>query len=67
MMSQILCLGRHTITGLIKVCGNQFQDWSAEYRMYSKDRFDETAIFRSVRKGIEDALGQRSPLVLAME
>lgn len=59
MMSQILCLGRHTITGLIKVCGNQFQDWSAEYRMYSKDRFDETAIFRSVRKGIEDALGQR--------
>ena len=31
--SSLLCLGRHTVTGLLTTSGSQFQDWSATYRL----------------------------------
>jgi hypothetical protein len=36
-LSQLACLGRHTITGVLCTCGRQFVDWSADYRVFSKD------------------------------
>lgn len=67
IFSQLLCLGRHTITGLIKTSGQQYADWTAQYRMYSKNRFDEGVIFQNIRKGVEDFLDTKAPLVVAMD
>jgi DDE superfamily endonuclease len=52
---------------LITVFGKQFQDWTADYSLYAKDRVDAAAIFRQVRKEVE-TLGQaKRPLCLALD
>lgn len=52
---------------MITVFGKQFQDWTADYALYAKDRVDEAVIFRQVRKEVE-ALGQAGrPLCLALD
>jgi hypothetical protein len=52
MMSQLVCMGRHTMTTLITTGGRQFMDWTADYRMYSKERIDCENIFDRIRKEI---------------
>lgn len=66
-LSTLVCLGRHTVTGLVATSGRQFQDWSADYRLFSKDRFQAGALFRVVRRGIITELPEGSPLVVAMD
>lgn len=52
---------------MITVFGKQFQDWTANYSLYAKDRVDEKVIFRQVRKEVE-ALGPPGrPLCLALD
>jgi hypothetical protein len=36
-LSTLVCLGRHTITGLITTAGGQFADWSADFRLFETD------------------------------
>ena len=67
LFSSLLCLGRHTITGLITTCGRHQVDWSADYRLYQKDRFDESKLFGAIRKGVESHLEDSAPLVVAMD
>jgi len=67
MLSQLACLGRHTITGVICTAGSQYRDWSAEYRLYSKDRFCEQALFNQVRLEVEGYLKADEPLTVAMD
>ncbi len=55
------------MTGLISTSGRQFQDWSADYRFFSKERFDPNCLFDTVRKGILDDLGAGSPFLVAMD
>jgi hypothetical protein len=43
------------------------QDWSADYRFYSQDRFDEQAVFNHIRCGVEQTLAADAPLVVAMD
>ncbi len=38
------------MTGLLSTCGLQFQDWSAAYRLFSRERVDLDAIFGAVRR-----------------
>ena len=45
IFSSLLCLGRHTITGLLSTCGQQFVDWSAAYRIFERRRFDPQRLF----------------------
>jgi hypothetical protein len=42
-------------------------DWSADYRFFSQDRFDEDAIFGQISGQIEKSLPQDQPLVVAMD
>ncbi len=42
-------------------------DWSADYRFYSLDRFDEEAVFSQIRAQIEKSLPRTRPLVVAMD
>lgn len=42
-------------------------DWSADYRFYSQDRFDEDAVFDRLRRQLEAHLSKDQPLVTAMD
>lgn len=43
------------------------QDWTADYRFYSEDRFDEDKLFNRVRSEIEKCSPAGAPLVVAMD
>jgi len=42
-------MGSHTITNLVSACGGQFKDWSADYRMYQRNRVEPEKLFAMVR------------------
>lgn len=50
-LSQLACLERHTVTGLLCSCGRQFVDWSADYRLFSKDKWESQGLFRPIIRG----------------
>ena len=60
-------MGRHTITGLLTAGGRQFHDWSADYRLFSKARFEPQRLFDVVRRGVLQHLPGEAPLVVAMD
>jgi len=60
-LSSLLCLGRHTVTGLITTSGSQFQDWTAAYRLFSQDRVPVPEVFSVVRRAIAGQLPAGAP------
>jgi len=60
-LSSLLCLGRHTVTGLLTTSGSQFHDWSATYRLFSQDRLPLPEIFSVVRRAVADQLPAGAP------
>jgi len=66
-LSQLACLGRHTITGLLSTCGREREDWSADYRLYSQDRWEPRDLFRPVLGGVLGYLGSDDPVVTGID
>jgi hypothetical protein len=66
-VSQLACLGTHTVTGLLSTAGRQDEDWSADYRFFSQDRWDAQRPFDSVIEGVLGFVSPRAPLVAAMD
>lgn len=66
-LSQLACLGRHTVTDLVCVSGRQFVDWSADYRLFSRDVWDPHEVFVPVLRGVVDLLPAQAPLVAAID
>jgi len=58
MLATLLVAEHSTVTNLICTGGGQHRDWSAHYRLYSKDRVDETVLFE---RALEEVLGQLPP------
>jgi hypothetical protein len=67
LLSSLCCLGRHTLTGHLATAGRQFQDWSADYRMFSRERVDPAAMFAQLQRRIAQALPAREPVVTALD
>lgn len=67
LLSQLLCLGRHTVTGLLSTQGRVHQDWSADYRLYARGRLDPEVLFDCVRKGLRRRRSRRQPRVLGLD
>ena len=67
MLATLLCPERGTLTNLICTTGSQQQDWSAHYRLYSRDRVDESALFEPVRAAVLQSLPPEHPLVVAVD
>lgn len=67
MLSHLLCFGRHTITALLRSQDRTQQDWSADYRFYAEDRFEEDKLFAKVRSEVEKLSKPEEPLVVAMD
>ena len=53
LLSHLVCFGRHTVTGLLRSQDRTQCDWTADYRLYSEDRFQEEKVFSQVRSEIE--------------
>ena len=66
ILSQLACMGRHTLTNLIITGGMQYVDWSADYRLYGHERIDCESIFSQVRREV-CAMNDCRPLVVAMD
>jgi len=66
-ISQLACLGRHTVTGLLAVAGRQGRDWSADYRFFSQDRWQPEAMFAPVLSGLLGMIQPAAPFVAAMD
>ena len=64
---QLACLGRHTITGVLCATGRQAFDWSAEYRVFSKDRWEAEDLFAPILGGILDLLPADAPVVMPLD
>src|SRR6476660_7156629 len=63
----MVCFGRHTITGLLRLQDRTQQDWTADYRLYAENHFDEDQIFGLVRSELQEQLASDAPLVTAMD
>jgi hypothetical protein len=67
LLSHLVCFGRHTITGLLRLQDRTQQDWSADYRFYAQDRFQEDKFFDQIRTQVQEQLAAQQPLVAAMD
>lgn len=67
MYSMLSCLGRRTVSGLICAHAGQFQDWSASYRLFEKERFDPCALFAPIREAVCELSPKDLPLVAALD
>jgi hypothetical protein len=67
VLAQLLCLGRHTVTGLLCTAGRPFGDWSADYRLYARQRVAPAALFGVVRRAVAAQLAPGLPFVAALD
>jgi hypothetical protein len=63
----MVCFGRHTITGLLRLQDRTQQDWTADYRLYAEEHFDEDKLFGTVRTQVQQSLAADAPLVTALD
>lgn len=66
-ISALVCLGRHTLTGLITTAGRQFVDWTADYRLFAKNRIEVARLFAVPRQAVIETLKADDPLVVFMD
>lgn len=67
MLATLLNQSRSTVTNLICISGGQHQDWTADYRLYSKNRVDEQPLFSHIREKLLENLPSDQPLVVALD
>jgi DDE superfamily endonuclease len=63
----IVALARRTVTGVLATCGRQFEDWSATYRIFERERFDSDKLFSVARKAVVEGLAPKDPLLVLMD
>jgi hypothetical protein len=66
-MSSLVGLGRRTVSGMLCTSAQQFNDWSAAYRLFERQRFDTKALFAPLCKEVVGRLGHEEPLVVMMD
>ena len=55
------------MTGLLTTSGSQFQDWSAAFRLFSRDRLPLPEMFSVVRRAVSDELPPGAPFRAVMD
>jgi hypothetical protein len=66
-LSGLLALGRRTVTGMLATAGLQFRDWSANYRLFERQRFDLDALFAAPRQAVCQLLDPGAPMVAIVD
>ncbi len=67
ILSHLVCFGRHTISGLLRLQDRAQLDWTADYRLYAREHLDEDKFFGLVRAQVQAELADNAPLVAAMD
>jgi hypothetical protein len=67
MLGTLLTPDKSTVTNLICTHGGQDRDWTADYRLYSKDRVEESHLFDQAREPLLENLAPGEPLVVALD
>jgi hypothetical protein len=67
VLGNLVCLGRHTLTGLICASGNALYDWTSDYRVYQSERVDMDAVFRVIAHQIFQKGHKEQPVVCALD
>ncbi len=67
MLGLLLSPVKSTVSNLICTRGGQHADWTADYRLYSRERVDESVLFGNVRDVLIDSLAPDDPLVVAID
>jgi hypothetical protein len=67
LLSQLVCLGRHSVTGLITTAGRELRDWSADYKFFNKGRFDYKKAFGVALKEVLKMSDHEAPLIVAID
>ena len=65
--ASILTLGRRTVSGMLSAIGRQFEDWTAAYRLFNKERIDRKALFAPAQEAVIERLEPEEPLVVMMD
>lgn len=55
------------MTGLLSTAGQQFQDWSAAYRLFARDRIDADSLFSGALHHAAALVPDAQPLCLAVD
>ena len=66
-LAMVTSIGRQTISGLICTKGHQHRDWTADYRVFSKSKWDPEALFDVVLKESLGYMKPSQPFVVAMD
>lgn len=66
-LSIMACLGRRTLSGLLCASGQQFQDWSAAYRLFEKQRVDPELLWNCVQQQALAQLPDTAPIVALID
>jgi hypothetical protein len=67
MLAMLVSPCRGTLTNLICLCGRAQQDWTADYRLYARDRVDPDLLFRHGLEAIHAHLPPEAALVAAID
>jgi hypothetical protein len=67
MLATLLTPERSTITNLLCTSGQQHQDWTADYRLYSQGRIDQNKLFTPILETILDELAPEAALVVSLD
>jgi hypothetical protein len=63
----LTCLGRQTITGVLTASGQQFKDWSADYRIFSDNRIEMEQLFKTSQKEVLNQIGSSQMIIAHMD
>jgi len=66
-LSALACLGRRTVSGLLCASGQQFQDWSAAYRLFEKQRIDPAQLWNCAQSQVFSLLPDSAPVVALID
>ena len=67
VLAELLTLGRHTVTQLMRTLGAVDCDWSAFYRLFSRGRFDEEALGAQLLRETLEHVDASAPYVVTVD
>lgn len=67
IMAELFAFGRHTVTQLLMTLGLVDEDWSAWYRLFSQQRFDEEETGRVMLSEMITEVGAGEPFVVGAD
>lgn len=63
----LTCYGRHTVTGMLTACGQQFVDWSSAYRIFGSGRVELDKLFEATTKTVLEEMPAKQMLIAHMD